>query len=264
MPRTARIKSASGIYHVIMRGINRQRIFEDEEDYRKYLWELNRFQKVCGYELYAWCLMPNHIHILIKEGNEPLEQVFRRIGASFIYWYNMKYERVGHLFQDRYKSEPVEDDAYLLTVVRYIHHNPVKAGLCRWPEDYRYSSYTGYLRGDKLLCSEAVLKKISIDQFVEYHRTLSTDECLEVSETVNYKRTDAQISKLMKDRYGIQSVAQVLSMDSKTQAEVVRMMQKSGGSVRQISRLTGISLYSVKKHLQHREPSPVSKKGELP
>ncbi len=264
MPRTARIKSASGIYHVIMRGINRQRIFEDEEDYRKYLWELNRFQKVCGYELYAWCLMPNHIHILIKEGNEPLEQVFRRIGASFIYWYNMKYERVGHLFQDRYKSEPVEDDAYLLTVVRYIHHNPVKAGLCRWPEDYRYSSYTGYLRGDKLLCSEAVLKKISIDQFVEYHRTLSTDECLEVSETVNYKRTDAQISKLMKDRYGIQSVAQVLSMDSKTQAEVVRMMQKSGGSVRQISRLIGISLYSVKKHLQHREPSPVSKKGEQP
>ena len=73
--------------------------------------------------------MGNHVHLLIQEGNETtLGDVFRHIGSAFVYWYNIKYERVGHLFQDRYKSEPVEDEAYLLTVFRYILMNPVKVG----------------------------------------------------------------------------------------------------------------------------------------
>jgi len=248
MPRKARIKSSTGIYHVIMRGINRQRIFEDEEDYKKYLWELKRFQEICGYQLYAWCLMPNHIHILIREGNEPLEQVFRRIGASFIYWYNMKYERIGHLFQDRYKSEPVEDSAYLLTVVRYIHQNPVKAGICKKPADYRYSSYSEYLNGGALLTRDMLLKQISIDQFVEYHGELNADNCLEVKETERKRSTDEQLDELIKKRFGIQTTTDVQRMESKKQAEVIKMMVKSGGSIRQISRLTGVSIAIIRKY----------------
>ena len=248
MPRKARIKSSTRIYHVIMRGINRQRIFEDEEDYKKYLWELKRFQEICGYQLYAWCLMPNHIHILIREGNEPLEQVFRRIGASFIYWYNMKYERIGHLFQDRYKSEPVEDSAYLLTVVRYIHQNPVKAGICKKPADYRYSSYSEYLNGGALLTRDMLLKQISIDQFVEYHGELNADNCLEVKETERKRSTDEQLDELIKKRFGIQTTTDVQRMESKKQAEVIKMMVKSGGSIRQISRLTGVSIAIIRKY----------------
>ena len=248
MPRKARIKSSTGIYHVIMRGINRQRIFEDEEDYKKYLWELKRFQEICGYQLYAWCLMPNHIHILIREGNEPLEQVFRRIGASFIYWYNMKYERIGHLFQDRYKSEPVEDSAYLLTVVRYIHQNPVKAGICKKPADYRYSSYSEYLNGGALLTRDMLLKQISIDQFVEYHGELNADNCLEVKETERKRSTDEQLDELIKKRFGIQTTTDVQRMESQKQAEVIKMMVKSGGSIRQISRLTGVSIAIIRKY----------------
>ena len=248
MPRKARIKSSTGIYHVIMRGINRQRIFEDEEDYKKYLWELKRFQEICGYQLYAWCLMPNHIHILIREGNEPLEQVFRRIGASFIYWYNMKYERIGHLFQDRYKSEPVEDSAYLLTVVRYIHQNPVKAGICKKTADYRYSSYSEYLNGGALLTRDMLLKQISIDQFVEYHGELNADNCLEVKETERKRSTDEQLDELIKKRFGIQTTTDVQRMESQKQAEVIKMMVKSGGSIRQISRLTGVSIAIIRKY----------------
>ena len=248
MPRKARIKSSTGIYHVIMRGINRQRIFEDEEDYKKYLWELKRFQEICGYQLYAWCLMPNHIHILIREGNEPLEQVFRRIGASFIYWYNMKYERIGHLFQDRYKSEPVEDSAYLLTVVRYIHQNPVKAGICKKTADYRYSSYSEYLNGGALLTRDMLLKQISIDQFVEYHGELNADNCLEVKETERKRSTDEQLDELIKKRFGIQTTTDVQRMESQRQAEVIKMMVKSGGSIRQISRLTGVSIAIIRKY----------------
>jgi REP element-mobilizing transposase RayT len=88
--------------------------------------------------------MSNHIHLLIKEGKEDLGIVFRRIGSKFVYWYNWKYKRSGHLFQDRYKSEVVENDKYFLTVLRYIHQNPVKAGIVGSMIKYPWSSYNEY------------------------------------------------------------------------------------------------------------------------
>ena len=98
MPRKAREKSSTGIYHVVLRGINRQIIFEDDEDYEKLLDTLKEHKETSGYEIHGYCLMSNHMHLLIKEGEEDLGIVFRRIGASYVYWYN----RRGHLFQDRY------------------------------------------------------------------------------------------------------------------------------------------------------------------
>ena len=136
MPRQARKKSESKIYHVMLRGINQQQIFEDAEDCDKFLEVMRDCKEICQYDVYAYCLMGNHIHLLIKEGTETLEQVFKRICGRFVYWYNVKYRRVGHLFQDRFKSEPVDSNEYLLTVVRYIHQNPIKAGLCKRVSDY--------------------------------------------------------------------------------------------------------------------------------
>lgn len=94
--------------------------------------------------------MSNHIHLLIKEGKAELGIVFRRIGARFVYWYNSKYVRSGHLFQDRYKSEVVEDDKYFMTVLRYIHQNPVKAGIENDIAKYQWSSYNEYLRENSI------------------------------------------------------------------------------------------------------------------
>ncbi|MDO9565422.1 MAG: transposase, partial [Candidatus Desulfaltia sp.] len=97
MPRRAREKSSTGVYHVMVRGINRQDIFNDEEDKQKLVSTLKRYKEICGYDVYGYCLMSNHIHLLLKEGREPITQVMKRIGASYVYWYNMKYERYGHL-----------------------------------------------------------------------------------------------------------------------------------------------------------------------
>ena len=98
MSRKAREKSSTGIYHVILRGINGQIIFKDNEDYKKLIQTINEYKEISGYEIYAFCLMNNHIHLLMKEGKEDLGIVFRRIGASYVYWYNRKYKRRGHLF----------------------------------------------------------------------------------------------------------------------------------------------------------------------
>lgn len=127
MPRKARIESKSGIYHIMLRGINRQQIFEDDEDFEKFLWVLKDVKQLSRFKLYGYCLMGNHIHLLLKPENEPLELIFRRIGSKYVYWYNLKYQRTGHLFQDRFKSEPVENISGFFVVLRYIHQNPVKA-----------------------------------------------------------------------------------------------------------------------------------------
>ena len=131
MPREARKISQNETYHIMLRGINQQQIFEDEEDYQKFIEIIKSYQAICEYKVFAYCLMGNHIHFLMEFGKESIGQVFKRIGSKYVYWYNIKYQRKGHLFQDRFKSEPVDDDAYFLTVNRYIHQNPVKAGLCK-------------------------------------------------------------------------------------------------------------------------------------
>ena len=94
---------------------------------------LKECKEISGFEMYAFCLMTNHVHLLLRETDEPLEVVFKRIGSRYAYWYNNKYQRIGHLFQDRFKSENVEDDAYFLTVLRYIIQNPMKAGMEKEP-----------------------------------------------------------------------------------------------------------------------------------
>ena len=137
MPRSAREISENSTYHIMLRGINQQQIFEEAEDYTKFLEILKHYQAVSEYKVYAYCLMGNHIHLLMEFGKEDIGQVFKRIGAKYVYWYNIKYGRKGHLFQDRYKSEPVDDDSYFLTVMRYIHQNPIKAGLCKKVDGYK-------------------------------------------------------------------------------------------------------------------------------
>ena len=102
MSTRPRLSSSLGIYHVVYRGINKQRIFEDNEDYEKFLSILRKYQPICGYKLIAYCLMSNHIHLLIKPGEVPLPRIFQRIIPSFVYWYNKKYQRVGSLFQARF------------------------------------------------------------------------------------------------------------------------------------------------------------------
>ena len=101
MPRLTRKKSNSGIYHVIVRGINRQDIFHEEEDYTKYLEGLKRAQDISKFEIYGYCLMSNHVHLLLHEKIESLESIMKCVGVSYASWYNKKQERVGHVFQDR-------------------------------------------------------------------------------------------------------------------------------------------------------------------
>jgi putative transposase len=145
MPRSGRRLSASKTYHVMIRGNERKAIFFDDDDRAYFVSMLAMKNLERKFAVYAYCLMDNHVHLIINEGEEPISRIMKRIQVSYVYYFNKKYGRSGHLFQDRFKSEVVEDDQYLLTAIRYIHHNPVKAQRVRQPSEYRWSSYNLYL-----------------------------------------------------------------------------------------------------------------------
>ena len=247
MPRQARRKSESGIYHVMLRGINQQQIFEDSEDCEKFLEILKDCKAVSEYKVFAYCLMGNHIHLLIKEDKEPIEQVMKRLATRFVYWYNIKYQRVGHLFQDRFKSEPVEDDAYFMTVIRYIHQNPVKAGLCKNVSDYKYSSHNEFFKDCDLIDKDFVLSIIPIEIFENFNSQSTNYKCLEIEDKPIVRVTDKQAQKIIYKYSKCKSVAEFENLNIKQRDKCLIKFRENGLSIRQISRLTGVSFGIVRK-----------------
>ena len=118
MPRAARKKTDTGSYHIMLRGIDRQPLFRAPEDYRIFLETIKECKALSGFRVHAYCLMENHVHLLLRFDREDISLAMKRIGVRFVQKMNRKYSRTGHLFQDRYKSEAVEDDAYFLNLVR--------------------------------------------------------------------------------------------------------------------------------------------------
>src|SRR6266851_1860335 len=145
MARRARAEVEGGLYHVITRGNNRRQIFNSPADYEKFL-SLLATQKVrLPFFLYAYCLMTNHLHLLIERRADPIGRIMHRVLTGYSQYYNRRYRRVGHLLQGRHKAILCQSDRYLSELVRYIHLNPVRAKMVRKAEEYRYSSQRTYL-----------------------------------------------------------------------------------------------------------------------
>lgn len=156
MARTARLQSLSGIYHIIIRGINKQDIFLDNIDKRKFLKELEKNKKIYEYDLLAYCLMDNHVHLLLNDNNCKLSKLMQSLTISYVSYFNKKYERVGHLFQNRFVSKCVNDERYLLVVQKYIHQNPEIAGIDK-TNKYKWSSYNEYVTKPKICDTKFIL-----------------------------------------------------------------------------------------------------------
>lgn len=251
MPRQARKKSETGIYHIMIRGINRQDIFEDDEDKEKFIETLKVYKKESGYELYGYCLMSNHIHLLLKEGRESISITMKRISSSYVYWYNFKYERCGHLYQERYKSETVEDDGYFFIVLRYIHQNPVKAGIITEVGEYKWSSYNEYAGNSKIADVNYAFEILSEERekaklcFEKYMKEPNEDNCLEYKEKI--KTTDSELQKIIEEEYKIVKGTFHL-IDRQRKNRILHELKViEGVTIRQIVRVTGTSKFVVEK-----------------
>lgn len=246
MARKARQKSESGIYHIIIRGINRQSIFEEEEDNKRFLEILEKYKEKSEYKIYGYCLMGNHVHLLLKIEGEAIEQVMRRICGSYVYWYNRKYDRIGNLFQGRFKSEPVEDEAYLLIVQRYIHQNPIKAGLVNSIEEYKWSSYDEYVNKKRLVDRDFVFDILdndrdkAVEKFIDYNNEKSVDSCLDIEKKPRI--TDEKARDVIKKVCRVKNTGDLQNFDKEKRDLYLReLKEKYSLSIRQIERLTGIN-----------------------
>ena len=275
MPRQSRKVSGTGIHHVMMRGINHQNIFEAPEDYYQFIATLDRMRfryddegtpsgSNCTY--YAYCLMSNHFHLLIREREESVGETIKRIASSYVYYYNRKYGRDGHLFKERFKSEPVRsssarllptgrknDMAYFTTLLRYIHQNPVKAGIVEHVRDYEFSSwgeYDGSVDSVFQICNvDTVLKRIPFEDLdALVNEPLADDiNCLDIEDPSKRRPSDDQVWQMIIEKSGVTNASAFQQLNEEVKREVLRELKKHGASHRQLERLTGIGRGVIQK-----------------
>lgn len=254
MPRKPRKLSSTGIYHVVLRSVNQHIIFEEDSDYQKYLYILSDCKDKYDIDILAYCLMDNHIHLLIYSPLQNISRFFQSLGTRFARWYNDKYERYGHLFQERFHSNVIESDSHYFAALVYIHNNPVKAGICRFPSEYRWSSYLAFFGQRKMLVNvdfsyqifgskESLLKdfaKKEMDSEIETYfetdhptirRYLSDDKALEIFYSITNLSNTSETVHLPKTQRNI----------------FIKLLIENGLSKCQVARLMDVSVTTIKR-----------------
>ena len=261
MPRQRRKVGLSKIYHVIARGNERKDIFLDDEDKSKFIQIIINKKRKNEYTLYAYCLMNNHLHLLLKEEEGNVSRVMRRINTAYAYYFNKKYNRVGHVFQDRFRSEPVENDRYLLSLIQYIHNNPVKAKIVNQPHQYKWSSYSLYLKEQKSIIDKGeILRFFSPDRlkairlFVEFSCQQNNDTFMdyqevfgEVKEITSVKKAKEYASKYLKEK-GLQMESLKAKINKEYRDKlIIELTEKTNLSYREIGNILGFSRWTVER-----------------
>lgn len=240
MPRTRRIQSETDLYHIMSRGVGRSIIYEDDDDRGKFMTLLSSLLKNCQVRLHAWCLMDNHYHLLAEGKLSSISEMMRKLNAAYALYFNERHDRVGHLFQGRFRSEPIESEDYYLTVLRYIHQNPVKASItptCSYP----WSSFDHYVDAPRLVDNRMALELLGPEGFAQFH------ECLDVTSTcIDVGSGRRVISN--EDMYAVAravlpdvKVEEIAGLERGLRDAALRTLKCAHLSTRQIERMTGIS-----------------------
>ena len=202
MPRIPRSSIKTIYYHVMVQGINKMYIFDKPEDIKYYIKIMFELRKYYSLEIKAYCVMNNHVHILIKvEKTENLSKFMHRLNTKYGIYYNKKYDRVGFVFRDRFKSQGIYDTSHLYHCINYIYDNPVKAGICEKPEDYPYSNYKKIQNLDD---REYVFIDAEEDKPVYNKRYLFNfleKNNIEIDELKNNKIILKELIRILKDEY---------------------------------------------------------------
>jgi REP element-mobilizing transposase RayT len=265
MPRKKRIKSSTGTYHVMVRGNERKDIFNKKEDKERFMEILSKTKRKTKFELYAYCLMGNHFHLVIREKEENISSIMKRLNVSYAYYFNKKYDRVGHVFQGRYKSEPIEDDKYLLAAVRYVHNNPVKAGFVKNVNEYKWSSYGEYLDlNGGIIDRDLVLGifsediKMALTLFKDYNKEedkdcfidVKTNETKKIIEIRGLKEAEVFINEYIKEEKIELPQLNRRSFRVQRNKLIKELRARSNLSIREIARLLKLNRGMVSRALK--------------
>ncbi len=249
MPRKARQKSSTKVYHIIVRGNAKQDIFLEKQDYSKFIKEMYQTKEKYRNEIYSYCLMSNHVHLVIYDKKENLSKILQSLTISYSSYWNKKYERVGHLFQDRFLSKSIETQSYLRTVCRYIHQNPCKSGVAEM-ETYRWSSYQESIKENKIIDEKQVLslfgqdRQEAINNFIQFHKINKKEN--KIKDLMEYEMVerlnDEQATKYLIEILQLENIQQVSKYNIKERKDCLRKLKNiKGVSCLQIARITGFS-----------------------
>ncbi len=250
MARKPRVRAESGVYHVVMQAVRHRDLFLDEEDFlqfkeiiRKTEWDEET--AVRNFSLYAYCLMPDYFHLLLKEEETNVSIVVSRIATAYAHYFNNKYDRDGAIYRGRFASEPVEDEGRFNILLRYIHQVPVKQGVVERPEDYAQSSFRELTAdmAENALCvlteAYAALPKESLRRQL-CSMVPATVHCLGPRKAAKPRPSDGQLMTLIRQMTGVDSISELLSKPYAECLKALTDLRKQGASVRQLERLTGI------------------------
>jgi REP element-mobilizing transposase RayT len=245
--RTARKHGETDVYHITARGVGQQLIFETDADKRHYLGTLRDQLKKSSGKLLAWCLMDNHVHLLVEQPIDVLSKTMRSVNSGYALYFNLVHGRSGHLFQGRFRSEPVDDDAYLMTVVRYIHQNPMKAEMTRGCS-YAWSSYDAYASGDVPEGGELVLGAFgSREAFRKFHEEDGSEAgCIDFEPRARRLDDEAALAVGL-ELFGDSGLGEIKGLPRAERDARLATLRKRGLTVRQVQRLAGVSLGVISK-----------------
>lgn len=245
----------------MLRGINKQDIFFDKQDYLEFQNIIKKTKNTFFYQLYSYVLMPNHIHLEIKDENQKLSQIIHSMATSYANYFNRKYKRVGHLFENRFQSRNVENLYYILNLVRYIHQNPVKAGIDQMNK-YTWSSYHEYFEKgrvdeehrivdtDGILLMFSEEKKQAEKEFLEFNKkSLKFQDSLELLEyEMRNKLTDEEVIYFIKQELGIYNIQEIQKYNIDYRDEIIQKIRKIQGVTQpQIARVLGIGIKIIQR-----------------
>ena len=207
----------------MIRGINKEKIFYDNQDKNKFLKILKETKERYKYEIYAYCLMNNHVHLLIFDLKNNISNCLKSLEITYALYFNKKYNRVGHLFQNRYKSKAVENERYLLKLVQYIHKNPEKAEICLTGE-YEWSSFNEYLYKSKIVDCNFILTVFDndISKFKRFHLidTESYADELEFEFMTGFD--DEKAIKIIQDELKIDDLSEIATYNVKIRNNIIK------------------------------------------
>lgn len=249
MARTPRVRTEEGFYHVILRGSGRQILFENDGDRRLLLALLGRCLGEAGISILAWCLMSNHVHLLLCDPQGELSPAIQRCTGSYAGHFNRLTGHVGHVFEGRFKSVPVTNERQLLQVLRYIHDNPERAGVCRASE-YRWSSFSEYASGRSEVADVGPLLELlgGAEGFAAL--CASTDRGTYVERTGAFVSDDDALLAAREALGGVDP-ATLKGLRPAERNPRLQLLRDAGLTIRQVERLTGIGRSTIS-HATHR------------
>ena len=231
----------SSYYHVMIRGIAKQIIFEEISDNKYFLKILESFSKKYNISIICYCLMINHVHIECQDFDDNLSAFMCNLCSTYARYFNKKYDRCGALFQRPYNKKLIKNEGYLLQVYHYIIKNPENEGICPY-EKYTWSSYKYYFSENHFTNSNIIKEILGSQSLDSYLQTqIEANNEIQYKSFKNDKITDNQALELVKTQYNLKTTTNVKSFDKEKRKEIILFLKTHGLSVRQIERVTGIS-----------------------